>query len=327
MASTESGTEIPAPLKNRNLKSAGRSQMTERFVVGILGLCALISVATTVGILYVLISESAGFFLSDRISLVEYLTPGDWDFGRLKMEGSDDNLEIRHSIWPLLSGTLRITFVAMVIALPLGLVSAIFLSEYAPRGLRSILKPALEILAGIPTVVLGYFALRFISPYLLQPLGGFATFNATSAGIAVGILCIPLVSSLAEDALQAVPNGLREAAFGLGGTRFDVTLKVVLPAALSGVISAFLLAFARAVGETMVVALAAGTNPVLTADLRQPSQTMTGYIVETFQSEGVVPGTVQYYSIYAVAITLFALTMSITLAGQWVRKKYQEQYK
>lgn len=295
-------------------------------VTAVLGFCALVSVATTIGIVYVLVSESAGFFLSDNITITDYLTPGDWEFGRLKSDEVGEDVVIKHSIWPLLSGTLRITIVAMFIALPLGLIAAVYLSEYAPERIRSFLKPILEILAGIPTVVLGYFALRFISPNLLMPLGGFTTFNATSAGIAVGILCIPLVSSLTEDSLQAVPKGLREAAFGLGGTRFDVTVKVVIPAALSGVVSAFLLAFARAVGETMVVALAAGTNPVLTADIRQPSQTMTGYIVETFQSEGVVPGTVQYYSIYAVAITLFAITFSITLLGQWVRKRFQETY-
>ena len=326
MVSSKPESGIPDSLKNRKFKSIAKSKLTERFVTALLGLCALISVATTTGIVFVLVSESSGFFLSENISLAQYLTPGEWEFGRLKSDEVESDVVIKHSIWPLLSGTLRITVVAMCIAIPLGLVSAVYLSEYAPERVRSVLKPILEILAGIPTVVLGYFALRFISPYLLQPLGGFDSFNAASAGIAVGILCIPLVSSLTEDSLQAVPKGLREAAFGLGGTRFDVTCKVVLPAALSGVVSAFLLAFARAVGETMVVALAAGTNPVLTADIRQPSQTMTGYIVETFQSEGVVPGTVQYYSIYAVAITLFALTFSITLLGQWVRKRYQESY-
>lgn len=300
--------------------------LTEKLVTAILGICAIISVLTTIGIVYVLISESSGFFFSDTVSLSSYLTPGDWEFGRLKSDEVEEGVIIKHSIWPLLSGTLRITIVAMLIAVPLGLISAVYLSEYAPERVRAVLKPILEILAGIPTVVLGYFALRFISPYLLLPLGGFTTFNATSAGIAVGILCIPLVSSLTEDSLQAVPKGLREAAFGLGGTRFDVTVKVVLPAALSGVVSAFLLAFARAVGETMVVALAAGTNPVLTADIRQPSQTMTGYIVETFQAEGVEHGSPQYYSIYAVAFTLFLITFSITLLGQWVRKRYQESY-
>lgn len=328
MASSSSGSQSQTPdsLTQRKFKSIARGRLAEQAVVVILGFCALVSVATTVGIIYVLISESAGFFWSDKISLTEYLSPGEWEFGRLKSDEVAEDVVIRHSIWPLLSGTLRITFVAMVIALPLGLISAVYLSEYAPQRVRAFLKPILEILAGIPTVVLGYFALRFISPYLLMPLGGFTAFNATSAGIAVGILCIPLVSSLTEDSLQAVPRGLREAGFGLGGTRFDVTVKVVIPAALSGIVSAFLLAFARAVGETMVVALAAGTNPVLTFDIRQPSQTMTGYIVETFQSEGVVPGTVHYYSIYAVAITLFVVTFSITLLGQWVRKRFQEAY-
>jgi len=326
MSSSPPDSDLPDSLKNRKFKSVQRGKFYENLVVACLGLCALISIGTTIGIIYVLISESFSFFFDKNISLAEYFSPGDWEFGRLKLEDGDSDVQIRHSIWPLLSGTLRITFVAMLIAIPLGLVSAVYLSEYAPRRVRAILKPILEILAGIPTVVLGYFALRFISPYLLVPLGGFDSFNATSAGIAVGILCIPLISSLAEDSLQAVPKGLREAAFGLGGTRFDVTVKVVIPAAISGIVSAFLLAFARAVGETMVVALAAGTNPVMTADLRRPSQTMTGYIVETFQSEGVVPDTLPYSSLYAVAFTLFLLTFSITLFGQYIRKRYQESY-
>lgn len=326
MSSTPNDSDLPESLKNRKFKSIQQGKFYENLVVGALGLCALISIGTTIGIIYVLVSESFSFFFDKNISLVEYFSPGEWEFGRLKIEEGETDVDIRHSIWPLLSGTLRITFVAMLIAMPLGLISAVYLSEYAPRRVRAILKPILEILAGIPTVVLGYFALRFISPYLLVPLGGFDSFNATSAGIAVGILCIPLISSLAEDSLQAVPKGLREAAFGLGGTRFDVTVKVVIPAALSGIVSAFLLAFARAVGETMVVALAAGTNPVMTADLRRPSQTMTGYIVETFQSEGVVPDTLAYSSLYAVAFTLFLLTFSITLFGQFIRKRYQETY-
>ena len=326
MSSLPLDSDLPDSLKNRKFKSTQRGKFYENLVVAGLGFCALISIGTTIGIIYVLISESFSFFFDKNISLAEYFSPGDWEFGRLKLEDGESDIQIRHSIWPLLSGTLRITFVAMVIAMPLGLISAVYLSEYAPRRVRAILKPILEILAGIPTVVLGYFALRFISPYLLVPLGGFDSFNATSAGIAVGILCIPLISSLAEDSLQAVPKGLREAAFGLGGTRFDVTVKVVIPAAVSGIVSAFLLAFARAVGETMVVALAAGTNPVMTADLRRPSQTMTGYIVETFQSEGVVPDTLPYSSLYAVAFTLFLLTFSITLFGQYIRKRYQESY-
>ena len=283
--------------------------------------CALVTLLTTVGIIYMLIKESMGFFAADNINLWDFLTGTKWSVGRTQ----DDN-NFDYGIWPLLSGTLRITVIAMIIALPLGLITAIYLSEYAPKRVRAILKPTLEIIAGIPTVVLGFFAVKFITPNLLAPLGDFKTFNAAAAGIAVGILCIPLVASLAEDALRAVPRALREGAYGLGSTKLETTIKVIVPAALSGIISAFLLAIARAIGETMVVALAAGSSPTFTADPRVPSQTMTGFIVHTFKSESVVPGTTGYYSIYAVAAMLFLITFVITLVGQIVRKRYREVY-
>ena len=281
--------------------------------------CALVSVATTIGIIVMLIVESWGFFADDRIEILKFLTGTKWTVGQT--QGA-----LSYGIWPLLSGTLRITGIAMLIALPMGLISAVYLSEYASKRVRSVLKPTLEILAGIPTVVLGFFAVKFITPYMLEPIGDFKTFNATSAGIAVGILCLPLVTSLAEDALRAVPSRLREGAYGLGSTRLEVTMKVVVPAALSGIISAFLLALARAIGETMVVALAAGSTPTYTLDPRMPSQTMTGFIVETFKSESVVPGTLSYFSIYAVAAMLFLITFSITLVGQIIRMRYREVY-
>ncbi|MFG0265232.1 MAG: PstC family ABC transporter permease, partial [Rhodopirellula sp. JB055] len=203
---------------------------------------------------------------------------------------------------------------------------AIFLSEFASKRVRSVLKPTLEVIAGIPTVVLGYFAVLVVSPSLqFFSGGGFDTFNATSAGIAVGILCLPMVSSLSEDALHAVPLALREGAYGLGCTPFETSIKVVVPAALSGIISAFLLAFSRAIGETMVVALAAGTRATFTADPREQSQTMTGFIVEMIKSENEY-GTVQYFSLYAVAITLFVITFGMTLVGQLIRRRYQEVY-
>ena len=258
-------------------------------MVSLLVGCALVTLLTTFGIIYMLIKESIGFFSSDGINVWDFLTGTKWSVGRTQGDDFD------YGIWPLLSGTLRITVIAMMLALPLGLVTAIYLSEYAPKGVRAILKPTLEILAGIPTVVLGFFAVKFITPNILAHLGDFKTFNAAAAGIAVGILCIPLVASLAEDALRAVPRSLREGAYGLGSTKLETTLKVIVPAALSGIISAFLLAVARAIGETMVVALAAGSSPTFTADPRVPSQTMTGFIVHTFKSENVVPGTTGYY--------------------------------
>ena len=317
------GELLGAGRTNFPIRSSAGAKRSQAMVVTALVACSLVSILTTVGIIIILLFESWHFFADEKIEVWKFLTGTTWTVGQTQGEMS-------YGIWPLLSGTLRITGIAMLLALPMGLITAIYLSEYASKRVRSILKPTLEILAGIPTVVLGFFAVKFITPHLLAPLspvfGDFKTFNATSAGIAVGILCIPLVSSLAEDALQAVPNKLREGAYGLGATRLEVTLKVVLPAALSGIISAFLLALARAIGETMVVALAAGSTPTFTLDPRMPSQTMTGFIVETFKSESVVPGTLGYYSIYAVAAVLFLITFSITLVGQIIRMRYREVY-
>ncbi len=321
MSSAASQNEATVSLSARQyaLRSSAASKRWQRVVVAGLVVCSLVSLATTVGIISMLAIESAGFFLSDQIQLSRFFTDTRWTVGQTQGE-------LNYGIMPLLSGTLRITGIAMLLALPMGLVCALYLSEYAPRRVRAVLKPALEILAGIPTVVFGFFAVKFITPQLLAPLGDFKTFNAMAAGIAVGILCLPLVTSLAEDALQAVPRSLREGAQGLGATKLEVTLGVVLPAGLSGIISAFLLAIARAVGETMVVTLAAGSTATLTLDPRGPSQTMTGFIVETFKSESVVPGTVTYFSIYAVAAVLFIITFTVTLIGQIVRKRYREEY-
>ncbi|MFT5300900.1 MAG: phosphate transport system permease protein [Mariniblastus sp.] len=321
--SSASQGKLLGPAFNSNSRlqprSSASSKRWQAFVVTNLVFCSLVSLLTTIGIIVMLVVESWGFFADERIEIWKFLTGTRWTVGQTQGE-------LSYGIWPLLSGTLRITGIAMLIALPMGLISAVYLSEYASQRTRSILKPTLEILAGIPTVVLGFFAVKFITPYLLEPFGDFKTFNATSAGIAVGILCLPLITSLAEDALQAVPNRLREGADGLGSTRLEVTLKVVVPAALSGIISAFLLALARAIGETMVVTLAAGSTPTFTLDPRMPSQTMTGFIVETFKSESVVPGTLSYFSIYAVAAVLFLITFGITLIGQVIRLRYREVY-
>ncbi|MFN9880561.1 MAG: phosphate ABC transporter permease subunit PstC [Planctomycetota bacterium] len=300
-------------------RSTLSSQRWSAFMTIVLMICSLISVLTTLGIIVMLVYEAAGFFANEQIQLSRFFTDTKWSVGQTQGE-------IHYGILPLLSGTLRITAIAMLIALPLGVITAVFLSECASPRVRSILKPALEVLAGVPTVVLGYFAMVFLTPYLLQPLGDFKTFNAASAGIAVGILCLPLVTSLAEDALRAVPRSLREGSLGLGATRFETTVKVVLPAAISGIVAAFLLALARAIGETMVVALAAGSTPTWTLDPRLQSQTMAGYIVNTFQSESVVPGSLSYYSIYSVAAVLFCLTFGITVLGQYVRRRFREEY-
>lgn len=290
-------------------------------MVFLLAGCATLTIGITVAIIFMLIRESWNFFSSEYVSLSSFLFGTRWT--ALQSAGRIEDAEF--GILPLLSGTLRVTIIAMIIALPLGLMTAVYLSEFASERIRSILKPVLEILAGIPTVVLGYFAILVISPTLQIFSSSFGTFNATSAGIAVGILCLPMVCSLSEDALSAVPRALREGVYGLGGTKLDTSIKVVIPAAMSGIVSAFLLAFSRAIGETMVVALAAGTQANFSLNPTQPAQTMTGFIVEMLKSESEY-GTVPYYSLYAVAISLFILTFSMTLLGQYIRRRYQEAY-
>jgi phosphate transport system permease protein len=280
-------------------------------------LCAIFSILITVAIIGVLIRETITFFGYEEVTLANFLGSTTWN-PQLGGEHS-------YGIWALISGTMLITVIAMAIALPLGLVTAIYLSEYAPSRVRDVLKPVLEILAGIPTVVYGFFALTVITPVLQSISTAFNVYNALSAGIAVGILCLPTVCSLSEDALRAVPRSLREGAFGLGGTRFDVAVKVVVPAALSGIISAFLLAVARAIGETMIVALAAGNRPHVTINPAEDVQTMTTYMVQ-MASGDVSTYDVEYYSLYAVAFTLFLITLTLTMIGNMVRRRYREKY-
>lgn len=277
--------------------------------------CALISIFTTLGIIWVLVVESWGFFA--HVSVTEFVTGTRWA----------PLLEPRsYGILPLACGTFLVAIGAVVIALPIGLASALYLSEYAPRGVRQVIKPALEILAGIPTVVYGYFALTFITPYILQPLfSNVDIFNAASAAIVVGIMIIPTISSLCDDAFRAVPQTLREAAFALSATRLEVSTRVVLPAALSGVVASVLLALGRAIGETMAVVLAAGMTPNLTLNYFESIQTMTAYIVQI--SLGETPaGTVAYQSLFAVGMSLFALTLAVNLIAQRVLKRFKEIY-
>jgi phosphate transport system permease protein len=314
------GPAFPAALHTKRYRSTGRGYVSERLVVALLTACAAFTVAISLLIVFMLLRESWNFFSSEHVTLSQFLLGTRWT---ALEERSLDKVEF--GIWPLLSGTIRVTGIAMLVAWPLGLVTAVYLSEFASPNLRRILKPMLEILAGIPTVVLGYFAILLISPALQWLSPSFDTFNATSAGIAVGILCLPLVCSLAEDALAAVPDSLREAVFSLGGTRMNTALGVVVPSALSGIISAMLLAFSRALGETMVVALAAGTVVTFTFDPRQQSQTMTGFVVQMLKSE-LEYGTVQYYSLFGVAITLFLITFAMTLVGQLIRTRFREIY-
>ncbi len=231
-----------------------------------------------------------------------------------------------YGIWPLLVGTTMIALLAMVVAVPLGLLSAIFLSEYAHPQVRAITKPVLEVLAGIPTVVYGFFALFFITPILRSVSDDVGIFNALSAAIVMGVMIIPMVSSLSEDAMRAVPNALREGAYALGATKVEVATKVVLPAALSGIVAAFILAMSRAIGETMIVFIAAGQNDSLTFNPLDPVNTMTGFMATTNFSDNAIPGTAQFQALFAVGITLFIITLLMNLLSQFVVAKFREVY-
>lgn len=316
-------TVVPATPGAARRALAGRrrsrrlQEVREGFIKAALLGCALFSIGTTGTIIFVLFRETVRFFASPEVSLVEFLTGTRWS----PLLGAEKHF----GIWPLLCGTFLVTGVAMVVALPVGLITAIYLSEYAPRRLRAVVKPVLEVLAGVPTVVYGFFALTVITPFLQRLHEGFDVYNATSAGLAVGIMCLPVVSSLSEDALAAVPRSLREGAYAVGGTRFDVSVKVVVPAALSGIMASFLLAVARAIGETMIVSLAAGGLAVLTLDPRDQVQTMTAYMVQIFLGDASQVG-VEYYSAYAVAATLFVCTFAITLISHRVLLHFREEY-
>ena len=284
-------------------------------IISILFLCALLSVATTVGIVLVLLTEAIPFF--QKVSVLSFLTGTDWTpLFAIKSFG----------VLPLLSATAFIATMALAVAFPVGLLTAIYLSEYAPELVRGIVKPILEVLAGIPTVVYGFFAITFISPHIIRPL--FQTdsiFNAVSASIAMGVMLIPMVVSLSDDAMRAVPSTLREGAHALGASRFQVSTRIVVPAALSGIVASGLLALSRAVGETMIVTIAAGGIPNLSWEPLAAMQTMTAYIMEV--AMGDTPrGTVEYESIFGVGILLFVFTLVINLLAQGLLAKFREVY-
>jgi phosphate transport system permease protein len=286
----------------------------EWFIERGLFLCAAVSVFTTVGIIAVLAFETAAFLR--EVPVLSFLFGTEWTplFANRQF-----------GVLPLVAGTVLVSVIAMAVALPMGLLSAIYLSEYAPSGVRRVLKPVLEVLAGIPTVVYGYFALQFVTPLLQQVFPTLSGFNALSPGIVMGLMILPLVSSLSEDAMQAVPRGLREGAYALGATRMQTALQVVVPAALSGITAAFILAVSRAVGETMIVAIAAGQQPRLTANPFVPIETMTAYIVQV--SLGDTPhGTLEYRTIFAVGMLLFLMTFSLNLVSNWLRDRFREEY-
>ncbi len=291
---------------SRNLK--------EKLIEGLLFCCSLLSVFTTFGIIWVLFSESFGFF--KVVPIVNFLTDTQW---------TPLFTDKHFGILPLLCGTLLTTVIAICVAVPMGLASAVYLSEYASAKTRNIIKPLMEILAAIPTVVYGYFALLFVTPILKVLIPQISGFNALSAGFVMGVMIIPLVSSLSEDAMHAVPAGLKEGAYALGSHKLQVAFRIVFPAALSGITAAVILAISRAIGETMIVAIAAGQQPNLTANPLVPVETITAYIVQV--SLGDTPhGTIEYKTIFVCGMTLFLLTFLLNVISFKLRKHFQEVY-
>src|SRR5512132_397199 len=294
--------------------SVGSRKIRERIIETAMLLCAVFSVAITVGIVWVLVNESWHFF--SAVSIVDFLTDTQWT---VLFENP------RYGIMPLVTGTLVTSVIELLVALPLGTTIAIYLSEYANPTVREILKPILELLSAVPTVVFGYFALLFITPLLQSFLPDLPGFNMLSAGIVIGIMIIPYVSSLSEDAMKAVPIHIREGSYAMGATRFQTAVRVLFPSAFSGIASAYVLGFSRAVGETMVVAIAAGQQPNLTLNPMEGAATITAYIVQV--SLGDLPhGSIAYQSIFAAGLTLMGMTLVFNIGGYFLRKRFREIY-
>lgn len=316
-----------------------KTRIGEIIIRNLLLFCGVISVLTTVGIVYVLGREALLFFQTEGVSLGKF-------FGGTTWQPVIDQI----GVWPLVTATLMCSFIAMLVAIPVGLSTAIYLSEYASPRARRILKPILEVLAGIPTVVYGYFALTFMTPLLrgvtsliseipligtvLNGLWGAlydanfeirTTFNMLSAGIVVGILIVPLVSSLSEDAIHAVPNRLRQASYGLGATRLETSTRVIVPAALSGITAALVIAISRAIGETMIVAIAAGAGPDFTFNPFESAETMTGYMVRISGGD-ISYQSIDYTSLFAIGLVLFCITLTLNIASQRIVARFREQY-
>jgi phosphate transport system permease protein len=288
----------------------------EKLIEGTLFIAGVLSIAVTIGIVYILVKDAIAFFQLDEVTLIAFFTDTVWQpqIGRF-------------GILPLLNATLMISFIAMLVALPLGLGTAVYLSEYASPRVRSTIKPILEVLAGIPTVVFGYFALTFMTPFLRRVFGADVVqiYNVASAGIVVGILIIPLIASLSEDALHAVPNALREASYGLGATRLETSLRVILPAALSGISAAIVVGISRAVGETMIVSIAAGAGPRLTWNPFESAEAMTGYMVRISGGD-LSYDSIDYDSIFAIGLVVFVLTLVLNIFSQQIVRRFREAY-
>ena len=294
-----------------------RRPLTERVIERLLFAAAAVGVVTTISIVAVLAIETFEFFR--HVSPVDFFTGSHW------------SALIKPQSWgvlALISGTILVAAIAMVIAVPLGLLSAVLLAEYASNRVRAIVKPILETIAGVPTIVLGFFGLYFVAPNLLRPLLGadnIGTFSALSGGIVVGVLITPLIASISEDAMRAVPRGLREGAFAMGATRFEVVRKVVFPAAISGIMASVILAMSRAIGETMAVVLTVGTKPQFTFDPTESVQTMTAFIVQISFGE-TAQGSIEFQSLFAVGATLFAITFALNIISGWVVRRFRTAY-
>lgn len=292
-----------------------RARQRREFIIeSILLLAASVSVFTTLGIVYILLKESLQFF--QHVPLLDFLTDTQWT------PLFDD---AHFGIWVLMSGTLTSAMVALLVAIPLGTVIAIYLSEFAGHKTRETLKPALELLSGVPTIIYGYFALLVVTPLLQRLIPSLPGFNVLSAGLVMGVMIIPYIASLSEDAMRAVPMSLREGAYAMGSTRFQTAVKVVVPAAFSGIAAAYILGISRAVGETMILAVAAGMQPTLTFDPREPAATITSYIVQV--ALGDLPhGSIGYQTIFAAGLSLMLLTLVFNLGGYYLRKRFREAY-
>lgn len=299
-----------------NARLRQKPHRAERLIQAVLFFCGLLSVGTTLGIVFELGKESLLFFRSPEVTLLDFLTTTRWQpaIGRF-------------GVLPLLNATLITSLIAMIVAIPLGLAAAIYMSEYATAKARSILKPILEVLAGVPTIVYGYFALTFVTPLLRGMIGAekVNVYNMLSAGMVMGIMILPLISSISEDALQAVPRSLRDASYALGATRWETAMQVVVPAALSGIIAAVILGISRAVGETMIVAVASGSGPAFTFNPLKAAETMTGYIARISGGD-LAYDTPDYNSIFAIGLLLFLVTLTLNLISRKLAQRFREVY-
>ncbi|BAE85906.1 phosphate ABC transporter membrane protein 1 (PhoT family) [Desulfitobacterium sp. LBE] len=306
----EDTTKVRETIRNN---IANKKDISDKIMPNIFLLMASISILTTFAIVFILVSDASKFF--SAVPLTEIFST---ELAPLRKDPS-------FGILPLLCGTIMTTIIAMLVAVPIGLAAAIFLSQFATDKIRKVLKPLMEILAGIPTIVYGFFAYSFVTPLLMNIIPSLQAKNVLSPGIVMGIMIIPMVASLSEDAMNSVPEIIREGSLGLGATKLETTFKVIIPGAISGIMASIVLAISRAIGETMIVTIASGSSKNFTLDITQSMQTMTAYIVE-FTSGDAGSGTLGYYSLYAVGLILFIFTLGINLLAQYISRKYREVY-